>query len=310
MENFNRLFESLLLKESVIILSYPSNGSFKDSYDRVNTFVNSGQFKPVSEIIASLELEKIKQLNMTKDQVDKIVNLTKKQIPGLNNVTVEYLFLPSNLVASLYNAANNADKDPKRYELIVEAYKTYKNNPTSDSLASLIVAINTSDQSGKLASLVRATINGMIKVVPGTGLVATILAGSIAQSSTNLLPLTTDLNNVGNNVAAVKNYGLMPGTILEDITKQSVKGFSMLSVGAFASNAGDKALTKAKELADKTKEKSKELLNKTKEELSKYADKSGANFFDMTHSNRKPGSMATNRVNLRGAAGQTTPAKY
>lgn len=308
MKNFNKLYESLLLKESVVILSYPSNDSFKDSYDRINTFVNSGQFKSLSEIITTLELEKIKQLNMTKDQVDKVINLTQKRIPGLNGVTVEYLFLPNNLVASLYNAANNADKDPKRYEFIVEAYKTYKNNSTSDTLASLIIAINTSDQSGRLASMVRTSINGMIKVIPGTGLVATILAGSIAQASTNLLPLTTDLNNVGSNVAVVKNSGLMPGTILEDITKQSVKGFSMLSVGAFAGNMGDKALTKATELTDKAKEKSKEYLDKAKEELTKLGQKNGGS--NPYPAIRTPGSMSYPKVNLRGGIGARTPAKY
>lgn len=310
MKKFEQLYKLVMLTEDTVTLSQPANSSLMPAYEKINSFVNDNKVQSLSDILSKLSEEDLKKANIKKEDVTKIINLTEKSIPGLNNLTVNDLFSPNLFVGNLYNALNNLNTDPTAYKSILEAYKAYKIQPNPDNLAALIITTNTSNQTGRMGGFLRSTIKGILSYIPGTSTISSLLLGSFAVAAPNMLILSNDLNVIAGSLGST---GVVPGQIITDVAKDSVKNYSVGMVsGAAALAAGSQALDKAKDVYGNVKDKATEITNKVienqKEQLQKLKD---LGLFNKSGSPRTPGTpMVGPKLNLRGKIGATGPAQY
>lgn len=309
MKKFDDLYNLVLIAENNIQLSQPSSSNFVNAYEKINSFVQTGNVESISDLLGKINYEQLEKSNIKKEDITKVINLANKSIPGLNGMTLNDLFSPKYFIANLYNALNNYNTNPEPYNSILEAYQEYKKQPNPDTLANLIIVTNTVNVVGKLGVFLKTTLRGILTYLPGTTTMSSLLLGSIAISSTSMLTLTDDLNSM----VAPNSSNLPPGQILTDVVKDSIKYYAIGAVsGAAALTAGGKAIDKTKEVAGNIKDKASEIANKVidnqKEQLQKLKD---SGWF-----NKPSGSRATNtstmtpKVQLRGKIGATTPAKY
>lgn len=301
MKKFKDLYRLAFLAESNITLTQPSDPNLLPAYEKINGFVNGNKVTPVSELLSKLSPEDIEKSNIKKEDIDKVIDLAKRPIPGLNNITTDDLFSPNMLVGNIYNSL----RDPDSYNLIMETYKNYKSNPTSDNLAVLVITINTINQKGRVGSFIRSTITGLLNYVPGTSTVSSLMLGSIAIASPNMMILSNDFNSL--------SQGTDIGSMINDISKDSVKYYAIgAAKGAAAIAAGGKAIDKAGDIASDIKNKSSDLLNKIKERQKEQLQKlKDLGLFNKPTTNRTQVTPnVTPRVQLRGKIGATSPAKY
>lgn len=308
MITFNELYDLAILNENTVQLTQPTNQNAVEPYNNIKKFVEGYTPTPLSEILSKITEDQLKNSKVKKEDLNKILNFTNKQIPLLNGITVNDLFSPNNFVANLYNVINNAEKNPKIYEKVVESYKQYSSNPSSDSLANLIVTVNLSNQGSKAGVFANTIITKLINIIPGTSAVNGMLMGTIAAAAPQLLLLKDDFDTLGSGIGIVQTSGISPGQIIGVVGEESVKNFT------FGSIVGAGALAKGTELAAQAGETASEIGAKAKEKLTNFLNSvkssSGGGGLGLFSPSKGRIPAYSPGTNLRGAIGATTPAKY